>query len=88
MFNWTFQILPDDISEREGYIVRNRDYEKSTTKRFLLQQQRSPNTIHRYIRVARLETAPALMPFVLKESDIWTHTLSSCSGFGIYAAWW
>ncbi|KAI6171137.1 TWiK family of potassium channels protein 7 [Aphelenchoides bicaudatus] len=65
------KILPDDISEHEGFIVRNRDYEKPATKRFLLQQQRSPNTIHRYIRMAnKLESPPALMPFVLKESDI------------------
>jgi hypothetical protein len=65
-----FQILPDDISEHEGFIVRNRDYEKPATKRFLLQQQRSPNTIHRHIRMSKHENLPALMPFVLKESDI------------------
>ncbi|KAI6202404.1 TWiK family of potassium channels protein 7 [Aphelenchoides besseyi] len=63
-------ILPDDISETEGYIVQNKDYEKQVTKQFL-QQQRSPNTIHRFIRrPGRLDAIPTLMPFVLKESNI------------------
>ncbi|KAI6174743.1 TWiK family of potassium channels protein 7 [Aphelenchoides fujianensis] len=64
------KVLPDEINETEGYIVQNRDYEKQVTKQFL-QQQRSPNTIHRFIRrPGRPDAAPALMPFVLKESNI------------------
>ena len=65
------QILPDEINESEGYIVSNRDCDKQIIKALLQQQQRSPNTIYRFIRRSdRRDSTFALIPFVLKESNI------------------
>uniref|UniRef100_A0A915D2S1 Potassium channel domain-containing protein n=1 Tax=Ditylenchus dipsaci TaxID=166011 RepID=A0A915D2S1_9BILA len=63
------KILPDDISDSDGFIVQNRSYDQTATKQFLLLSS-SPNVIYRYLTPAKRRTTAILVPFVLKESDI------------------
>jgi len=63
------KILPDDIDEREGFIVRNQSYDKPTNKQFWLLSA-NPNAIHKFLAPPRRRSTAVLVPFVLKESDI------------------
>ncbi|KAI1729823.1 ion channel domain-containing protein [Ditylenchus destructor] len=66
------KILPDDITDRDGFVVSNKGYtgeDKTITKQFLLLES-SPNVIYRFLRPAKRRSTAILVPFVLKESDI------------------
>lgn len=65
--------MPDEITEADGYIVRNKTYDKPPKKQYRVVYQ-SPNAISRRVVPAswtRGDVHPTyVVPFVLKESDV------------------
>uniref|UniRef100_F1L2H2 TWiK family of potassium channels protein 7 n=1 Tax=Ascaris suum TaxID=6253 RepID=F1L2H2_ASCSU len=62
------KILPDDITEKDGYIVQNKSYDKPGGKQYKL-LRRNPNVIHRLL-VPSDGRVTVIVPFLLKESDV------------------
>ncbi|KHN70643.1 TWiK family of potassium channels protein 7 [Toxocara canis] len=62
------KILPDDITEKDGYIVQNKSYDKPGGKQYKL-LRRNPNVIHRILVPSDGHVA-IIVPFLLKESDV------------------
>uniref|UniRef100_A0A0N5A336 Potassium channel subfamily K member 18 n=1 Tax=Parastrongyloides trichosuri TaxID=131310 RepID=A0A0N5A336_PARTI len=63
------KILPNDITDTDGYIVQNKSYDKPVTKQ-LKHINASPNIIHRLLIPSNKNASVLYVPFVLKESDI------------------
>lgn len=62
------QILPGDITEKDGYIVQNKSYDKPGGKYYKMFRRR-PTYIHRLLVPASGEVA-VIIPILLKETHV------------------
>ena len=76
------QILPDDITEKDGYIVQNKSYDKPAT-RGNGYVRINDNAIHRLL-IPNREGRLRVIPIFWKESDIWTFIQCSFSYLRVF----
>uniref|UniRef100_A0A0N5ALA9 Ion channel n=1 Tax=Syphacia muris TaxID=451379 RepID=A0A0N5ALA9_9BILA len=62
------KVLPDELTENDGYIVQNKSYDKPGLKKFVL-LRRSPNAIKRVLVPSKGDRI-IIVPFLLKETKV------------------
>lgn len=62
------QILPGDITEKDGYIMQNKSYDKPGGKYYRMFHRRR-NCIHRLLVPSTSDVA-AIVPILLKETNV------------------